>query len=208
VPLEAKNLVVPGDISSAAFFLVAATIANEAELVIANVGLNPTRTALLDFLNSIGARIKILQVESANGELIGNLQVTNAKVKGGEISGALTAALIDEIPILSILGAMSEEGLVVRDASELRVKETDRIATIAENLQRMGVSVEVNADGLTIPGKQRLRATKVDSFGDHRIAMAFAVAALAAEGRCEISGSEAASVSYPEFYAALREIAR
>lgn len=205
-PLIAKNLVVPGDLSSAAFFLVAATIAQDAELVIANVGLNPTRSALLDFLNSIGARIKILQVESVNGELIGNLQVTNARTSGGEISGAMAAALIDEIPVLAILGALSENGLTVRDAAELRVKETDRIATVAENLGRMGVTVTTKPDGLIVPGNQKLHAAALDSFGDHRIAMAFAVAALAADGKCEIHGAEAASVSYPEFYATLREI--
>ena len=165
IPLAAKNLVVPGDISSAAFFLVAATIAKDAELVIANVGLNPTRTALLDFLNAIGARIKIMQVESVNGELIGNLQVTNARTKGGEISGALAAALIDEIPVLAILGALSEEGLVVKDAGELRVKETDRIATVAENLSRMGVNVETRPDGMAIPGKQRLHAAQLTHSG-------------------------------------------
>lgn len=207
VPLQAKNLVVPGDISSAAFFLVAATIARNSELVIANVGLNPTRTALLDFLASAGAEIKILQVDSVNGELIGNLQVTSSKPKGGEISGELSAALIDEIPVLSILGALSENGLVVRDAAELRVKETDRIATVAENLGRMGVKVETRPDGLAIPGKQKLHAAAIDSYGDHRIAMAFAVAALAADGPCEIHNAEAASVSYPEFYATLRDIA-
>jgi 3-phosphoshikimate 1-carboxyvinyltransferase len=207
VPLQAKNLVVPGDISSAAFFLVAASIMRDADLVIANVGLNPTRTALLDFLTSAGAAIKILQVDSVNGELIGNLQVTSSRLKGGEISGELSAALIDEIPVLSILGALSENGLIVRDAAELRVKETDRIATVAENLERMGVKVETRADGFTVPGKQKLHAAAIDSYGDHRIAMAFAVAALAADGPCEIRDAGAASVSYPEFYATLRDIA-
>ncbi|MFZ0593206.1 MAG: 3-phosphoshikimate 1-carboxyvinyltransferase [Bryobacteraceae bacterium] len=204
--LIAKNLVVPGDISSAAFFLVAAMIVTDADLVIANVGLNPTRTSLLDFLNSIGASIEILQVESVNGELIGNLRVKNSHARGGEISGELSAALIDEIPVLSILGALSENGLVVKDAAELRVKETDRISTVAENLGRMGAKVEIRPDGLAIPGKQKLHAAALDSYGDHRIAMAFSVAALAADGACEIRNAEAASVSYPEFYETLRDI--
>jgi 3-phosphoshikimate 1-carboxyvinyltransferase len=208
VPLRAANLVVPGDLSSAAFFLVAALIVKEADLVIANVGLNPTRTALLDFLKSIGASLNILQVESVNGELIGNIQVKTSRVRGGVISGALTAALIDEIPVLAVLGAVSEEGLKVTDASELRVKETDRIATVADNLNRMGVKVETTSDGLVVPGRQRFHAAECDSFGDHRIAMAFAVAALAADGPCAINNPEAASVSYPEFYQTLREIAR
>lgn len=208
VPLKGANLVVPGDLSSAAFFLVASLIVPDSELVIANVGLNPTRTALLDFLKSIGASIEILQVESANGELIGNLQVRNSRIRGGVISGELTAALIDEIPVLAILGAVSAEGLKVTNASELRVKETDRIATVADNLKRMGVRVETTPDGLIVPGGQRFHAAECDSFGDHRIAMAFAVAALAADGPCVIRDSEAASVSYPEFYKTLREIAR
>jgi 3-phosphoshikimate 1-carboxyvinyltransferase len=207
VPLKAANLIVPGDLSSAAFFLVAALIVREGDLVIANVGLNPTRTALLDFLKSIGASINILQVESVNGELIGNIQVKSSHVRGGVISGALTAALIDEIPVLAILGATSENGLKVTDARELRVKETDRIKTVVDNLGRMGVAVETTPDSMIIPGRQRFRAAECDSFGDHRIAMAFAVAALAADGPCTIRNSEAASVSYPEFYQTLREIA-
>jgi 3-phosphoshikimate 1-carboxyvinyltransferase len=206
--LKAANLVVPGDLSSAAFFLVAALIVKDADLVIANVGLNPTRTALLDFLKSIGAAIDILQVESFNGELIGNIQVKSSRIRGGVISGELTAALIDEIPVLAVLGAASEQGLKVTGAGELRVKETDRIATVADNLNRMGVTVETIPDGLVVPGRQQFRAAECDSFGDHRIAMAFAVAALAADGPCTINNSEAASVSYPEFYQTLREIAR
>jgi 3-phosphoshikimate 1-carboxyvinyltransferase len=129
-------------------------------------------------------------------------------IRGGVIEKELTAALIDEIPVLAVLGAMSDEGLTVRDASELRVKETDRIATVAENFRRMGVSMDVAPDGFYIPGKQRFRAARLDSFGDHRIAMAFSVAALAADGDCVIENAEAASVSYPEFYDTLRSIAQ
>ena len=206
VPLFGRDLMVPGDLSSAAFFLVAALVVPEAELVITNVGLNPTRTALLDFLVAAGASINILNVEQVAGELIGTLQVRHSHIRGGVVEGPLAAALIDEIPVLAVLGATSETGLVVKDAAELRVKETDRIATIAENLRRMGVSVDVAADGLTVPGKQSFHPAELDSFGDHRIAMAFAVAALAAGGECVIHNSAAASVSYPEFYATLREI--
>jgi 3-phosphoshikimate 1-carboxyvinyltransferase len=206
VPLFGRDLIVPGDLSSAAFFLVAPLVVPEAELVITNVGLNPTRTALLDFLAQAGASIKILNVEQVAGELIGTLQVRHSHIRGGVIEGPLAAALIDEIPVLAVLGATSEAGLVVKDAAELRVKETDRIATIAENLRRMGVSIDVAADGFTVAGKQSLQAAELDSFGDHRIAMAFAVAALAAGGECVIHNAAAASVSYPEFYATLREI--
>ena len=137
---------------------------------------------------------------------MGNLAVRGAPCEGGVIEGATTAALIDEIPVLAVLGAASRKGLVVRDAAELRVKETDRIATVAENLGRMGVTVEVAPDGFAVPGNQKFRAATLDSFGDHRIAMAFAVAGLAAEGQSVIEGAEAASVSFPEFYDTLRQI--
>jgi 3-phosphoshikimate 1-carboxyvinyltransferase len=206
--LLARDLVVPGDLSSAAFFLVAALIVPEAELIITNVGLNPTRTALLDFLRAAGASIRILNLEQVNGERIGTLQVRHSPIRGGVIEGPLAAALIDEIPVLAVLGASSETGLLVKDAAELRVKETDRIATIAENLRRMGVSIDVAADGFRVPGKQSFQSAELDSFGDHRIAMAFSVAALAAAGECVIHNAGAASVSYPEFYTTLREIAR
>jgi 3-phosphoshikimate 1-carboxyvinyltransferase len=170
------------------------------------VGLNPSRTALIDFLISMGANIQVRQIEQAGGELIGTLYVTGGPIGGGTIEGATTAALIDEIPALAVLGAASRDGLVVRDASELRVKETDRIAAVAENFSRMGVSMETAADGFHIPGGQKFHAAELDSLGDHRIAMAFSVAALAADGECIIREADAASVSYPEFYETLRSL--
>ena len=205
--LQGRELTVPGDLSSAAFFLVASLIMPEANLTIHGVGLNPTRSALLDFLAGMGAQVKVLELAQVGGELIGSIQVRSARVKGGLLEGAQTAALIDEIPVLAILGAASENGLVVRDASELRVKETDRIATVAENCRRMGIAIEVRPDGFDIPGKQKFHAAELDSFGDHRIAMAFAVAALAADGPSTMLNSEAASVSFPEFYDTLARIA-
>lgn len=205
--LQGHQLVVPGDLSSAAFFLVAALIAREAHLVLTNVGLNPTRAALLDVLRGMGANIKVLAIEQVNGELIGTLQVSTSKIKGGVIEGAATAALIDEIPALAVLGARSSDGLTVRDAAELRVKETDRIATIAENLKRMGVHAKTTPDSIEIPGRQQFHAADLDSFGDHRIAMAFSIAALAASDTSTIREAEAASVSYPEFYETLQQIA-
>ncbi len=206
--LHGKILVVPGDISSAAFFIVAALITPESDLIITNVGLNPTRTALLDVLKSMGADIRLLHIEQVNGEVIGNLQIRSSAMKGGTIAGATTAALIDEIPVLSVLGALSQNGLIVRDAAELRVKETDRIETISANLQLMGGTLTTTHDTLEIPGKQKLHAAQIQSCGDHRIAMAFSIAALAASGPSEIHEAEAASVSYPEFYTTLRNIAR
>ena len=205
--LTGRELVVPGDLSSAAFFLVAALLMPAANLVIHNVGLNPTRSSLLDFLTAAGASIKVIDVKQSGGELIGSLRIRASKIEGGVIEGALTAALIDEIPALAVLGAASTGGLVVRDASELRVKETDRIAAIESNLRRMGVAIETAPDGFRIPGGQAFHAAEIDSAGDHRIAMAFAVAALAADGPCTIQGAESASVSFPEFFSTLREIA-
>ena len=205
--LSGRELTVPGDLSSAAFFLVAALLMPEANLVIHNVGLNPTRTALLDFLTSIGASIQIIDVKQSGGELTGSLRIRASKISGGAIEGALTAALIDEIPALAVLGAASSGGLIVRDAAELRVKETDRIATIESNLKRMGVAIESAPDGFRIPGGQKFHAGGLDSEGDHRIAMAFAVAALASDGPCTIEGAESAGVSFPEFFSTLREIA-
>lgn len=206
--LTAKDLIVPGDISSAAFFIVAALLARDSDLIITNVGLNPTRTMLLDVLRGMGANIRILHIEQVNGELIGDLQVKSSRIRGGVIQGATTAAVIDEIPILAVLGAASEEGLIVRDAAELRVKETDRIAAIETNLRRMGVTVQSTADSIEIPGRQTFHAAELDSFDDHRIAMAFSIAALFASDSSTMQSAECASVSYPEFYATLRQIAQ
>jgi 3-phosphoshikimate 1-carboxyvinyltransferase len=198
--LTGRDLVVPSDLSSAAFFIVAALLVPGSRLSIHGVGLNPSRSALLDFLVGMGARIRVPNLESVNGELIGDLVVEHSELRGGEISGGLTAALIDEIPVLAVLGAATERGLTVRDAGELRVKETDRIRTVVDNLRRMGVAAEELPDGLTVPGRRTFRAARFDSFGDHRIAMAFAVAALRADGVSIIDGAEAASVSFPEFW--------
>lgn len=205
--LTGRELTVPGDLSSAAFFLVAALLVPEANLVIHGVGLNPTRSALLDFLVGMGASIKVLDVHQTGGELIGDLRVRASKITGGVIEGALTAALIDEIPALAVLGATSERGLTVRDAGELRIKETDRIATLEANFNRMGIQMYTAPDGFQVPGGQTFHAAGIDSAGDHRIAMAFTVAALAADGPCVIDGAEAAGVSFPEFFSTLRQVA-
>jgi len=206
--LNGRELVAPGDLSSACFFLVAVLLLQESSLVIHGVGLNPTRSALLDFLVSMGAKITVLEVHQVGGELIGDLRVASSPVTGGVIEGALTAALIDEIPALAVLGASSTHGLTVRDAGELRVKETDRIATIEAGFRQMGVQIETNPEGFHVPGGQRFHAAEINSAGDHRIAMAFAVAALAADGPCVIEGAESASVSFPEFFGTLRQITR
>jgi 3-phosphoshikimate 1-carboxyvinyltransferase len=204
--LSGRELVAPGDLSSACFFMVAALLLKESSLVIHGVGLNPTRSGLLDVLVSMGAQIKVLEVHQVGGELIGDLRVQASPVTGGVIEGAMTAALIDEIPALAVLGAASSNGLTVRDAGELRVKETDRIATIEAGFRQMGVKIETNPEGFHVPGGQSFHAAQIDSAGDHRIAMAFAVAALAADGPCTIEGAESAGVSFPEFFGTLRQI--
>jgi 3-phosphoshikimate 1-carboxyvinyltransferase len=204
--LEGRELMVPSDLSSAAFFLVAALLVPGSRLSIAGVGLNPTRSALLDFLVGMGARIRVPTLESQNGELVGDLEVEYSALRGGIVDGGLTAALIDEIPVLAVLGAATEEGLTVRDAGELRIKETDRIRTVVENLRRMGVEAEELPDGMIIPGRQKFHAATIHSSGDHRIAMAFAIAALRADGESAIEGAEAASVSFPEFWDTLARV--
>jgi len=205
--LTGRELTVPSDLSSAAFFIVAALLVPGSQLTIRGVGLNPTRSALLDVLAGMGAKIRIPKLESRNGELVGDLVVEYSGLRGGMIEGATTAALIDEIPVLAVLGAATEEGLTVKDASELRIKETDRIRTVVENLRRLGVQAEELPDGMAIPGRQNFRAARFDSYGDHRIAMAFAVAALRADGESAIEDAEAASVSFPEFWETLARVA-
>jgi 3-phosphoshikimate 1-carboxyvinyltransferase len=203
--LTGREVLVPADLSSAAFFLVAALLVPGSDLLLQGVGLNPTRSALLDFLVSMGAPVQIVRIEQINGDPIGDIRVKHARVQGGVIEKDLTAAVIDEIPVLAVLGAASAEGLTIRDAAELRVKETDRIATVADNLRRMGMQVTETPDGMHIPGNQTFRAATFDSFGDHRIAMAFAVAALHADGESKLDNAEAASVSFPEFYDLLQQ---
>jgi 3-phosphoshikimate 1-carboxyvinyltransferase len=206
--LTGREVVVPSDISSAAFFIVAALLVPGSHLTIHGVGLNPTRSALLDLLAGMGAKIRIPKLESQNGELVGDIVVEHSELQGGTISGAITAALIDEIPVLAVLGAATREGLTVKDASELRIKETDRIKTVVENLRRLGVQAEELPNGLKVPGRQKFRAAEFDSFGDHRIAMAFAVAALRGDGESTIQNADAASVSFPEFWDTLAGCAK
>jgi 3-phosphoshikimate 1-carboxyvinyltransferase len=173
------------------------------------VGLNPTRTAILDIFLQMGASIQMLSLKSEHGEVVGNLAVKGAELKGGVIEGAQIPQVIDELPMLAALGPYTEEGIEIRDAGELRVKESDRIAALAENLRRMGARVEERQDGLKVEGRSagKLHGAEIDPRGDHRIAMAFAVAGLAAEGPTVIRDSECAGVSYPTFFAELNRLA-
>ncbi len=197
---------VPGDLSSAAFFLCAAALFPDSQLTITSLLMNPTRARLLDILMQMGLRISVTQLEEIHGELVGTLQVTGGKLKGAAIAGADTAALIDEIPVLAAIAPYTEQGIEVRDAKELRVKESDRITSIATNLRAMGAQVEEREDGLKIPGGQRLHGAELESFGDHRIAMAFSIAALRAQGETLIRGSECAAISYPAFFSTLESL--
>jgi len=194
---------VPGDLSSAAFFLCAAALFPRSHLLIDGLLMNPTRARLLDILMQMGLEISVTQLDEVHGEMVGTIQVDGGRLKGATIAGADTAVLIDEIPVLAAIAPYTEQGIEVRDATELRIKESDRIAAIAANLRLMGANVEENEDGLKIPGQQNLRGAVLESFGDHRIAMAFAVAALRAEGESLIRGAEAAAVSYPAFFSTL-----
>jgi 3-phosphoshikimate 1-carboxyvinyltransferase len=192
---------VAGDLSSAAFFIVAALIAPDAEITLRHIGVNPSRTALIDALRRIGGRIEVVNARLAHGEPVADLVARSSKLRGDlELSGAVIANLIDEIPILAVAATQLDGRLTIRDARELRVKESDRIRAITDNLRRMGIEVEEFDDGLRLAGFQRLRGTEVDSFGDHRIAMAFTIAGLVAEGETAIRNADAASVSLPEFY--------
>jgi len=199
---------VPGDLSSAAFFLCAAALFPNSQLTIPALLMNPTRARLLDILMQMGLRISVTQLEEAHGELAGALQVEGGRLKGATIAGADVAALIDEIPVLAAIAPYTATGFEVRDAGELRVKESDRIASIVTNLRAMGAEVEELEDGLKIPGGQKLHGAEIDSFGDHRIAMAFAVAALRAEGETTIHHADAAVISLPGFFGALESLSQ
>jgi 3-phosphoshikimate 1-carboxyvinyltransferase len=207
--LVAKSLTVPGDLSSAVFWIAAASLFPDSNIVVEGVGLNPTRTEILDLFASLGARIEILDHRIANGEVIGNLVIEGAPLKGGVIAGGQIPLVIDELPMLAALGPYTEQGIEIRDAQELRVKESDRISALVENLKRMNAKVEERPDGLKVEGRSagRLRGAEIEPHGDHRIAMAFAIAALGAEGNTIIRDSECAGVSYPSFFADLQRMA-
>jgi 3-phosphoshikimate 1-carboxyvinyltransferase len=197
---------VAGDLSSAAFFIVAGLIAPNAEFHLRQIGANPSRIALVDALRQIGGEIEVQQARTVHGEPVVDFVAASSKLRGNlNLSGAVIANLIDEIPILAVAATQLEGTLTIHDARELRVKESDRISAIVTNLRRMGVAVEEFDDGLQLSGPQRLRGARIESYGDHRIAMAFAIAGLIAEGETEIAGAEAASVSLPEFYQLLSQ---
>jgi len=208
-PLHAIDAAVPGDISSAAFFLCAAALFPGSNLVFDSLGLNPTRASLLDVLAQLGAQISVLHLEEQHAELVGAVRVAGAASGLGtaEISGALAAQLIDELPVLAAIAPYTRGGIRIRDAKELRAKESDRIALVAKNLRAMGAEVTEFDDGLDVPGGQALHGATIDSGGDHRIAMAFSVAALRASGDTLIDDAGSARISFPEFFELLDLVA-
>jgi len=209
--LQGRHLVVPGDLSGAAFFLVAAALVPNSELSLPGVGLNGRRRELLDYLMRAGLDLKVENEIAIAGEPRGDLRVRYSpellQRPLPPICGEQVANLIDEIPVLAVLGSQAAGGLKISDAHELRVKESDRISAIVTNLRAMGIEVEETADGLSMPGGQQLRGADIITRNDHRIAMAFAVAALAAEGETRIHNPECADVSFPGFWKALRNVA-
>jgi len=206
--LKGRTLAVPGDLSSAVFYLAAAMVLPESNLVIHNVGLNPTRSAVLDVLGSMGAPISLVSIRSEHGELVGDISVRHEQLKGGSIEGDVIAQLIDELPAIAVLGPYTEQGIEIRNAAELRIKESDRISVVTENLRRMGAQVDELPDGLRVAGRSagQLHGAEIEPHGDHRMAMAFAVAALGAKGETVIRDAECAGVSYPDFFSTLERL--
>lgn len=200
--LTGQKVLVPGDISSAAYFIAAALLVPGSELLIKNVGINPTRAGILEICHKMGADITLLN-ESTSGEPAADLLVRYSSLKGTVIEGEIIPALIDEIPILAVMAAFAEGTTVIRDAAELKVKESNRIDTVTENLRAMGASITPTEDGMVIEGGRPLHGARINSYLDHRIAMSFAVAALAADGLTSIQGSECVNISYPGFYSVM-----
>jgi 3-phosphoshikimate 1-carboxyvinyltransferase len=209
VNMSAADIVIPGDVSSAAFIIAAASCLPGSKVAIADVGLNPTRTRFIEMMRSFGAEVSAANVRETSGEPVGDLTVRGRSVpwvkKNNVISGDSVAALIDELPVLAVVGTQIDGGLVIRDAAELRVKETDRIAAVVENLRRMNADIEEYDDGFRV-GRSKLKGAAVDSFSDHRIAMAFAVAGILADGETTIAGAECVDISFPGFFETLRAL--
>ena len=204
--LQGQSVIVPGDISSAAFWLVAGATVPGSELCIENVGVNPTRTGVLEALAMMGADITLENQREVAGEPVADLRVRYGQLKACEISGDLIPRLIDEIPVLAVAAVFAQGTTVIRDAAELRVKESDRIAVMAAELNRLGAKVTELPDGLEITGGTSLTGTEVDSHTDHRITMSLAIAALNASGNTTIHGAEAAAISYPNFTTTLQQL--
>jgi 3-phosphoshikimate 1-carboxyvinyltransferase len=207
VELDAREVIVPGDISSAAFFMVAALITPGSALLIRNVGINPTRTGVIDILSEMGGDITLLDQREVSGEPVADLLVRTSSLKGIHISGSVIPRAIDEFPAICIAAACAEGITSIRNANELRVKETDRITAMATNLRALGVTVTESDDGMDITGSDSLAGGQVDSFGDHRIAMSLSVAALVARSSIEVKDIDCVATSFPNFFQLLDQVA-
>ena len=203
--LRAVDIAVPGDISSAAFFLVAGAIVPDSELTIRNVGVNPTRTGILDVLRDMGADISISNFRD-NAEPVCDLTVKHSALRGVEIGGSIIPRLIDELPVIAVAAAFAQGETIIRDAQELKVKESNRIAAMVNELTRAGVDAEETEDGMIIRGGKTPRAASFETYGDHRIAMSLAVLALAAEGASRINDPDVVAISYPDFFDTMTQL--
>ncbi|MDQ0197516.1 3-phosphoshikimate 1-carboxyvinyltransferase [Neobacillus ginsengisoli] len=204
--LKAASIHVPGDISSAAFFLVAGAIVPDSEIILKNVGLNPTRTGIIDVMKSMGAAMEIIQHDDCSFEPTGDIVINTSSLQGTVIEGDLIPKLIDEIPIIALLATQAEGKTVIKDAEELKVKETNRIDTVVNELKTLGANIEATDDGMIIYGKSNLRGGTVSSHGDHRIGMMLAIASLLCDGEVLLENPEAISVSYPNFFSHLNNL--
>jgi 3-phosphoshikimate 1-carboxyvinyltransferase len=206
--LTATDIQVPGDVSSAAFFLVAGAIIPNSKLVLQNVGMNPTRTGIIDVLEKMGATFTVEPINEGASEPAANITIETSSLKGTEIGGDIIPRLIDEIPVIALAATQAEGITVIKDAHELKVKETNRIDTVVAELTRLGARIEATDDGMIIYGKSALKGNTVNSYGDHRIGMMLAIAGCLAEGKTIIEDAEAVGVSYPTFFDELQKLAK
>ena len=206
--LEAQKIIVPGDISSAAYFMAAGLIVPGSEICIENVGINPTRDGMIRVCQAMGGNIALENIREICGEPVADIIVRHSSLHGTVVEGDIIPTLIDELPIIAVMAAFAEGQTIIRDAAELRVKESDRISVMAENLSVMGVDITPTTDGMIINGGRTPRGARIQSHMDHRIAMSFAVAALASDGETDIIGSDCVNISYPTFYQDLFKLAK
>jgi 3-phosphoshikimate 1-carboxyvinyltransferase len=198
--IKGREIFIPGDMSSAAFFITGALIVKDSEILIKDIGVNLTRTGIIDVLKMMGANIEVCNVREINIEPVADILVRYSNLKGIELSGEMIPRIIDEIPILSVVASLSDGETIIRDAGELRFKETDRIKAVVMNLNKMGANIEELPDGMIIKGPNKLKGTTIESFGDHRIALSFSIAGLNAEGNTLIKDAEWADISFPGFF--------
>jgi 3-phosphoshikimate 1-carboxyvinyltransferase len=204
--LFGRSLKIPGDISSAAFLLVAGTCCSDSDITITDVGINPTRTGILDILNQMGANLELRNQREVSGEPVADIRVKSSLLRGAVISGDMLSRLIDEVPVLAIAGAIASGETVIRDAAELKVKESNRLAVLAGELRKFKVDLEEIENGLIIRGGRLLQGAVCSSHGDHRLAMAMAVAGLLAQGVTVVQDAECAAISFPGFYNVLNSL--